>query len=398
MAAFSELIWDGFQIWKCFRFLFTVIVTLAFFVFLSELPHPSDVSDAPGGIYRAVLVYAELPLFFALLCVLYLYLIKILCMRHLPDGGVNAYALAAECVYLFNLFAVGVFAAEKRLVGFFRRFGGLLLVPIFAMQTAAVWVRVSYYGLTVPRTVLLLFMTVVLAFIIGSFTRLGLDKPLLFTALLALVFTVTPLNVTELAKWQQSASLRALLTQNGMLENGRLCPNTALSDSDRQRIAGAFDYLVGGAVETPAWLREAYDPDRPFSEIFGFERESGEVYYDGSGYTGYSFPTFGEKEENIGEYASVRLMYGNIEYDGEAYVFADCFGVPSGCDEAPLVEQALALYKENDSEKWQYIDEVCVFRLDERNDFRLSALEITWNFEEGRMEGMYFDGYLLERE
>lgn len=397
LAAFSELIWDGFPIWKCFRSLFTVIVTLAFFVFLSELPHPSDSPDAPGGIYRAVLVYAELPLFFVLLCVLYLYLIKILCMCHLPDGGVNAYALAAECVYLFNLFAVGVFAAEKRLVGFFRRFGGLLLVPIFAMQTAAVWVRVSYYGLTVPRTVLLLFMTVVLAFILGSFTRIGLDKPLLFTALLALVFTVTPLNVTALAKWQQSASLRALLEQNGMLENGRLCPNAALSDSDRQRIAGAFDYLVGGAVETPAWLREAYDPDRPFSEIFGFERESGEVYYDKE-YISFSFPSLGDTAEDIRDYASIKNLYGNIERDENGYAFADLFGEPPACGTAPFVEQALALYDENDSEKWQYIDEVCVFRLDERCDFRLNTLEITWNFEEGRMEGMYFDGYLLERE
>lgn len=396
LAAFSELIWDGFAIWKCFRGLFTVIVTLAFFVFLSGLPHPSESCDAPSGIFKAVLVYAELPLFFALLGVLYLYAVKILCIRRLPNGEVNAYALAAECAYLFNLFAVGAFAAEKRLVGFFRRFGGLLLVPIFVMQSVAVWVRVSLYGLTAPRMVLLLFMTVVLAFILGSFTRLGLDKPLLLTAALALVFTVTPLNITNIPRFQQSASLRAVLSRNDMFENGKIRPNAALSDDDRQKIVGAFDYLVGGAVETPAWLREAYDPDRPFAETFGFERESSEVYYDTSVDTLYAFPTFGETEEDIGDYTSVRLMHGEILRNGEdAYTLEYAYGVPSDCDIiTPLVEQALALYNENDRESRKSFDEVCIVRLDERSDFRVTMFEITWNSEK-EAERIYFEGYLL---
>lgn len=72
----------------------------------------------------------ELPIFLLLLGILYLYLIKIACSLHLPDGGVNSYAVMADMLYLFNLFAVSVFAPSQPLARFFRRFGGLLLLPV----------------------------------------------------------------------------------------------------------------------------------------------------------------------------------------------------------------------------------------------------------------------------
>ena len=95
---------------------------LAAFVFLAGIPKSGE-KRVLGKAYKVVFVYAELPVFLLLLGVLYVYLIMIVISLHLPNGGVNSYALTADFLYLFNLFAVSAFAAEQPLARFFRRFG-----------------------------------------------------------------------------------------------------------------------------------------------------------------------------------------------------------------------------------------------------------------------------------
>ncbi len=395
VVAFAELVWDDFSMWRCVHVLLTLTATLAVFIFLSGLPKANAQGNKPEGVYRAVLVYAELPLYFILLGVLYLYLIKILCKGRLPDGGINVYAVAAECVYLFDLFAVSVFAPEKPLPRFFRRFGGLLLFPVLAMQTAAVWVRISYYGLTTPRMVLILFMLSVFAFTVGSCTRVGIDKPLLFAAALAFVFTVTPLNVTNLPLWQQSAALRHCLAENGMLKNGQIHPSTSLTEEERRRITGSFDYLTS-RTDTPEWLQNAYDTNRSFSDIFGFEREMGEVVYADE-YRHYYFQGLGETTEDIAGYSTLSLFGGDIVRDGDEYRFESKTGVPVECDVAPFVEKALALIAENAEVSRHSFDEPCVLSLDENTDYRLISLHIERNETQNEITVISFEGYLLEK-
>lgn len=393
VVAFAELVWDDFSMWQCVRVLLTLTTTLAVFIFLSGLPEKNAQGNRPDGIYRGVLVYAELPLYFVLLGVLYLYLIKILCMGRLPDGGINGYAVAAEGVYLFNLFAVSAFAPEKPLPRFFRRFGGLLLLPVLAMQTAAVGVRIAYYGLTTPRMVLILFMLSILAFVVGSCTRIGLDKPLLLVAALAFIFTVTPLNITNIPLWQQSATLRNRLVESGMLKDGQIHPNTSLTDVEKRRLTGSFDYLTS-RTDTPEWLQNAYDPSRPFSDIFGFEREIGEAVYANE-YRHYSFSGLGETTEDIARYSSLSLFGGDIVRDGDAYRFENKTGVPVECDVAPFVEKALALIAENTEVTWCSFDEPCVLSLDENTDYRLISLHIERNETQNEILVISFEGYLL---
>ena len=321
ISAFSMLIfreWMGnMSLYACI-----LILDLCVLVFLSGVPHISVKADGEqardagepcevpaktrriSGAYRAIFMYAVLPLSFVLLAVLYLYFLKIAVTLTLPEGGMNLYAGIADVLYIFNLFSVSAFAQEAAHVRFFRLYGGLLMLPVLAMQGLAIGVRIYEYGLTVPRLLTLYLMAVTLVLALGAFFRaFGVGKALLVSALLTLVLTVTPLNFIDLPVMQQTAALKEALARNGMLTpQGSVMGGANLSAQDQAIIRSCFSYLSDSPGGKPEILVGVTANN--FEAVFGFPYLESTVN-TGRKYSYFENSAFGENGFDISAYSMI---------------------------------------------------------------------------------------------
>ncbi len=389
-GAFFELILNGDNISKGFFSIFVLSGTLAAFVFLSGVPAVMENRETmPGKAYKIVFVYAELPIFLLLLGILYIYLIKIAFSFHLPDGGINSYAIAADILYLFNLFAVSAFAPEQPLARFFRRFGGILILPVLVMQGLAVGVRVYYYGLTLPRMFIFYVMAVTLVFALGSFFKTGLSKALAFSAVLAFVLSVTPLNVINLPIWQQSASLKQTLIHNGMFENAKIVRKADISEKEKQKITQSYNYLRSYPNQLPDWL----SADGVMAN-FGFESTNA---YDEriEIWCNYQGDTL-ENGLDLSDYSyilRVSASDSDITKDG-MFEFNGTDGHSFSISKQAVYDYAKKVYDKNFQDDDILLDP-CEFA--EGIDFVCESIHFAHDNETGEIRDLSFDGYLLCR-
>ena len=387
-AAFLELVLDRMDTAHGVLTILTLSGMLAAFVFLAGIPKSGE-KRVLGKAYKVVFVYAELPVFLLLLGVLYVYLIKIVISLHLPNGGVNSYALTADFLYLFNLFAVSAFAAEQPLARFFRRFGGLLMIPVLVMQGIAVGVRLYHYGLTVPRVFVLYVMAVTLAFALGSFFKaLGISKALVFTAVLAMILTVTPLNMINLPLWQQSASLKHILSRNGMFENGKIVQKESLPAETEQKICAIYDYLTDYPDKLPSWLT-----DGGVKENFGFERPEYDVYVSTIRCSYRSDPL--EKGLAISDYAYIQhVIWTESDFAKDKLTFTDANGVTHSFSRQAVCDYAHELFSKYGR---GYHDEIPTEMrfLDETTGFVSNEIHFKYNVQTEELEDLYWEGYLF---
>ena len=392
-AAFCELMLSGFYGSKVPLALLVLAFALGVFVFLAGIPvfgAPASEDRTPSKAYKIVFAYAELPIFLLLLGILYLYLIKIACSLHLPDGGVNAYAVTADVLYLFNLFAVSVFAPSQPLVRFFRRFGGLLLVPVLVMQSVAVGVRIYYYGLTLPRMVLLLFMAVTLAMTVGSFVRkIGVARALGFSAVLVILLTVTPLNIFNLPLWQQSAALKQVLRENGMFENGKVVQKDNVPDQAKRKITEAYDYLNKFSDNLPSYLTSA-----GVEANFGFERPNPYETQNSTAWCNYQGSAMDDGID-VANYAFIKHIYLQTEDESAGeFRFTSSDGTEYSIPYQAFNDYAGTLL---DTYGEGYFDDIALppYPIAEGIDFIPLNINFTHDRACGELSGCSFDGYLL---
>ena len=391
-TAFCELVLGSYYGSNIPLALLVIAFDLSVFVFLSGIPvfgEPASEERTPSKAYKVVFAYAELPIFLLLLGILYLYLIKIACSLHLPDGGVNSYTVMADMLYLFNLFAVSVFAPSQPLARFFRRFGGLLLLPVLVMQSIAVGVRIYYYGLTLSRMILLLFMAITLAIAVGSFVRkIGVSHALGFSAILVILLTVTPLNVVNLPLWQQSAALKQVLRENGMFENGKIVQKDDLPEQAKQKITEAYDYLNSYSDNLPSYLTSV-----GVKANFGFDRPDARYDFVWCNYKGVML----DDGMDIAEYAFIKHIYLRIEDNsGKNLRFTASDGTAYSIPYQAFNTYAGTLF---DTYGERYYDDLTLppYPIAENIDFVPFRINFDYDGSSNKLRNLSVEGYLLCR-
>lgn len=206
-------------------------------IFLSELP------EAGGPVHvfpmaDKVLTRVFLPLYGIYLLILYGYLGKIAWALEMPEGTMNWYASVAVLGYVFFTFMLYGGAKIPKLI----RWGGVLLLPIVAVQLWGVYIRYTAYGLTTWR-----YLSIACTFygiIVMAFGILGKSIHPLFLlgAFLSLILTLTPLNIIDIPAKDQQARLTKVLEKYHMLKDGEILPGT-VEGEDREKLLSAYYYL-----------------------------------------------------------------------------------------------------------------------------------------------------------
>jgi hypothetical protein len=205
--------------------------------------------------------YILLPLVTVYLLILYAFGVSVI-FGEAPEG-INSYLVIAFSVVgvlgLLLAFPLRE-SATKGWIRWFTRLFYPLLLPLVALLFYAIWLRVSDYGLTEKR-VLLLYLGLWLGGIALYFTlrrRVDIKLIPLSLAVISLVAAVGPLSIGDLSRVSQNARLNRILTDAGLLKDGAYQrPSTMVRDSVAMEITSIVDYFqtMHGLSRLNSWAK-----------------------------------------------------------------------------------------------------------------------------------------------
>jgi len=274
-----------FQLWIIMAGVFNT------WMFLAGIPRDLEAlehaTDSPKGI-AVFAQYLLLPLVTLYFVILISYEAKIIITWNWPKGWVSELVLWFSAVGILSLLSLYPLRKQegKRWVRTFVRWFFRALIPLTGLLFLAILRRISEYGITEPRYLVLAMAiglaVVTLYFLISKAKDIRIIPILLSAA--ALLAAYGPWSASAVSLTSQRDRLDQLLTQNGILKNGSLQEaGHDISSEDRQNMSSIIDYVCEwhGTEPFSKWLGEgAIDsldsdakssPSHEIAELFGFE-------------------------------------------------------------------------------------------------------------------------------
>ncbi|MGZ5264110.1 MAG: DUF4153 domain-containing protein [Kaistella sp.] len=193
--------------------------------------------------------YILIPLLIIYAVILYFYSAKILFNWELPRGWVSYLILAYSLVGILALLLVHPLkeSSTKSWVRIFSKIFYYTLIPLLILLFTAIFTRILEYSYTEPRYFVLLtaiWLTgVVFYFISAKLPTIKFVPVSLFAfGLFSLIFPY--LNSFSVAKRSQKTELQNILSQNNLLENGKINFTKKISDRVAEEVSNKFDFLA----------------------------------------------------------------------------------------------------------------------------------------------------------
>ena len=242
--------------------------------FLGALPSVGARYEFPAATQK-LLLYLFFPVYLLLLLILYLYVGKIIGAGEMPVGTMNWYASFALLGFAFFF---GTLAAQERLPLFsrFLKWGLLLFLPILAIQIYGVWLRYEAYGLTTLRYTSMICTFCGIYALAVAFLRRKPQQVYLCAAILALIFSLTPLNVIDVPLRNQEVRLTQILTENNLLQDGQVIKRDDLPRKTIAEIADIARYIGEDASPLAAQVLAANF--NTHNETFSFYAKSSQEH------------------------------------------------------------------------------------------------------------------------
>jgi len=201
---------------------------------------------------------------------------------------------------------------ENKFAAFFRLIFPKVLIPIVLFQIASSILSLRDTGMTHPRYFVILFgLFAACAGVVMSV--LPVRKNGIIAALLigfSVVSIMPPVDAFTVSRASQEAMLKAVLVENGMLENGTITPNHSIAAADKERIVSSVQYLdrmdYTGEI---AWLPDNLTAYDGFYETFGFYQ--------------YDLPDDGKESVNVFLDAALPLDIAGYDVFTRTYISAE---------------------------------------------------------------------------
>ncbi len=192
--------------------------------------------------------YILIPLLIIYAVILYFYSAKILINWELPRGWVSLLVLAYSVVGILALLLVHPLkaGAAKTWVKAFSKIFYYTLIPMLVLLYVAIFTRILEYGYTEPRyfvLILALWMTSVVAYFVFSPKTTIKFIPVSLFAFGVFALTFPYLNAFAVAKRSQKTELVKVLSENNLLENGKISFNKKVTDKVADDVADKFRFL-----------------------------------------------------------------------------------------------------------------------------------------------------------
>ncbi len=216
---------------------------------LSWIPKSFEFSDDdcrdPSGL-KFIVNWISVPIVFVYLLILYAYFIKIIVTGEMPNGYlaymISGFAGIGIVTYLvaFPLRSEG----SLQLKLFYKIFFPALLIPV-GFHFYAIWERISAYGITEQRYLLLMSaIWFLLMAVSNSITRIPIRFIPASLAVLMILASFGPWGGVSVSGQSQTARLETLLTKYNLLVDGKITKTQEMIPfDDRKNISSILDYL-----------------------------------------------------------------------------------------------------------------------------------------------------------
>lgn len=303
-----------------------VFGNLYFISTLEHINYEAMPNQYPVAI-KVLLTVIIYPLTIAYTAVLYAYFLRILMTMEWPNQ------IVANLILWYGLIAfAGLCATDSltQLAPWIYRFKNwfftLFILPTL-MLFISIGIRIYHYGLTFQRYYVLFigiwFSGVIFYHLLKKLLgpRLKLENGTFYILLgvfLLLITSFGPISAVNLSYHSQEKRLTHILTEEGLLNNGILTPNTNLEQTTTDTIISLVNYLEQiDRLDNISYLPNNFNPYDQMEAVFGFNYYY--QYYSPKNYYSYSLET----------YESIYLDHGYVNnfqhYDSHfiSYVLGD---------------------------------------------------------------------------
>ncbi len=226
----------------------------------------------PTKFLESLITFVIIPITAVFTIILLLYLIINIRGEFWSDNLIEpmlvSYSVTVIIVYLLSS------TIQKPLARYFRLIFPKVLIPVVLFQTLSSILKITDVGVTYGRYYVILFgLFATVAGVLFSFLPIrknGIIAPILIV--LSLISILPPVDAFTLSKVNQTARLEKVLTQNNMLNNDTIKPNSNLSEKDKSELISAFEYLERMDYTKDIDYLGSYLVSYDFEKTFGFAR------------------------------------------------------------------------------------------------------------------------------
>lgn len=368
VAAFDYLILNIQDVYKIYLSIGIVCeVFINGCLFLSYIPNGESLTISKP--YENVVHKVAFTLYYILVVILYGYLLKVVITFNMPVGKINWFASFALLFYCF--FYLSGLYLDKGIGMFHKKYGGLVLLPIFLMQSIAIYIRVNAYGLTFWRITSIIFNIIALSFIISSFIKVNRRWVFVFISLIILLVSISHFNLIDIPIYQQEYLAKKVLIKNNMYVDDKIISNSEISSEDKEVIRQAYLYVRYSESNKANLFKDiSYDS---FESTFGFSLDSNET----NNKEKYDYCYYYREDENydIAQYSQLTLI--------EVY----------DSDEKGINDYCRKLYKTYGKEF-----PLDLYYITENGDCLIfESLSFTYDKDNDKITNIYYYGLLLRK-
>lgn len=237
--------------------------------------------------FRILLVYIITPLVIIYTLILLAYFIKILALWQIPNNlivNLVIWFAAFSVVYLFFLSRVDSIGFINKLKIIFP----ISLFPLLGMMFFAIYLRISEYGLTENRYIVIaggLWVFLSLIYYIFYRENSNITVPI-FLAAIILITGIGPASAISLSLRSQNARFEKLLKENNMIAGEGIRSDVNIDSSAKNQIIDIVSYMdKRDRIEDLNHLPKDFKlSEENFTKVFGFSNK-----VENHSYLGYSY-------------------------------------------------------------------------------------------------------------
>ena len=391
---FNELIYDTDDfVWQLELFLAGGIYTPMCIKAISSK------NERAGKFARFCIMYVLFPMLLIALTIIYIYIVKIFVTDSVPSNRVFD--------ILAFLFSIGMpvwtmvhaledrtklSETEKQPKGFSKAavFIPYAFIPFIALQCWSIGIRIKDYGFTISRySAVVLIITEIIYFILYAIHHRG-KKHAISWILFALM------AVSFLAIIMPGISYDDVVIRSQTKRLEKMIENKELSDKQKSAIKSAYRAIdmvgyKGEKALDKRFSKAQIDEIKEYSEYSDWHSERIYPYYNNShvsiDISDYSRLTFASSTDNRSGLSTYEYEIMTINNDKERQIYK--------VDISDIIEWIDA-NGEKGSRDLDLTGREKI-RIDERRDFFITRLNMTYDLETKEVQHLSLDGYILER-
>ncbi|MDU7165022.1 DUF4153 domain-containing protein [Finegoldia magna] len=221
------------------------------------------------------------PLFLIYGSILLLYIIKVVVLKTIPNNIITNLILWYGLLSVVVLFVSKT--VEDKFIKIYDKVQPLILLILLGMMFYSIGIRISYYGITEGR-----YMVVIggVFIVISMIYYLFFNKKTYITIpttllILTLISSVGPVSAYNISKIDQKNRLEKMLIEENLLVNGEIKPQKNINPAKIKEIKDKLDYFTRKhSAKELAYLDEKFTTSEiNMKRVFGFRGDEFESLY-----------------------------------------------------------------------------------------------------------------------